>query len=272
MLKDVDSLEAIIDSWDEGQKRTVNALKLAIAQLNKEAFARLIRTVKTEPEAVAALKQALSDEVVYAVLRHHGLVKPSLHERVEEALESVRPALSSHGGNVELVAIEPPAVAVIRLLGACSGCPASELTLSEGVEKAIREYCPEITEIKKAKGITVCGDQVHFVSPFAASEQSDWIYALELAEVKEDEIKSIDLKGRSLILSRKGDKVVCYQNICAHLGMPLDMGSFEGGILTCPYHGFKFDTDSGECLTAPEVQLHTCAVRVKGSAVEVRLE
>ena len=45
----------------------------------------------------------------------------------------------------------------------------------------------------------------------------------------------------------------------------------EDGIITCPHHGFRYDLGSGECLTAPEVQLQSHAVRVIGSRVEVRL-
>jgi Thioredoxin-like proteins and domains len=274
MLKDVESLEAIIETWDENQQRTVSALKAAIAELNKEAFARLIRNVRGEPASMGALKQALADEVVYSVLRHHRLLKPSLHERIEEALATVRPALASHGGNVELVEIELPSTAVVRLIGACSNCPASELTLSEGVEKAIKEHCPEITEIKRVKSMSSCSSSeisVNFVSPFAGIDESNWTYALKLSELQTGILKAVELQGRSLILTLLEDKVACYQNSCAHLGMPLDMGTFENGIITCPYHGFKFAADSGECLTAPEVQLETLAVRVKDGLVEIKL-
>ena len=63
----------------------------------------------------------------------------------------------------------------------------------------------------------------------------------------------------------------CFQNACGHLGMEIDGGEIEDGIITCPYHGFRYDLASGECLTAPEVQLQPHAVRVTGERVEVRL-
>jgi Fe-S cluster biogenesis protein NfuA/nitrite reductase/ring-hydroxylating ferredoxin subunit len=274
MLKNIESLEAIIETWDEDQQRTVVALKTAIAALNKEAFARLIRNVKCEPAAMSSLKQALADEVVYSVLRHHKLLKPSLHERIEEALATVRPALASHGGSVELVEVQLPSTAVVRLIGACSHCPASELTLSEGVEKAIKEHCPEIVEVRRVMGLSNCSTieiPVNFVSPFAALDDSNWTHALKLSQLQSGVIKALELNGYSLILTLLGDKVVCYQNSCAHLGMPIDMGNFENGIITCPYHGFKFAIDSGECLTAPEVQLESLAVRFKEDSVEIKL-
>ena len=281
LLKDINVLERIVDDWDEHESNTVEALRRADDALHKEAFSRLIKTVRQVPEAMTALKEAVGDEIVYAVLRHLEIVKPSLHERVEQALESVRPYLGTHGGNVELVEITPPETVTIRLLGACDGCPASGLTLSEGVEKAIKEYCPEITTIKKAKGgmtakpvDTANGTPIHFVSPFANSADEGWEYAALFDEIPESNIKVVIVAGNEVLLSRFDDKVTCYQNACAHLGMPLDMGEVREGILICPHHAFEYSLQSGECLTAPEVQLQTHAVRVvgdvKGDKVEIK--
>jgi nitrite reductase/ring-hydroxylating ferredoxin subunit len=54
--------------------------------------------------------------------------------------------------------------------------------------------------------------------------------------------------------------------------MPLDMGEVSDGVITCSYHGFKYLLETGECLTAPEVQLKLHAVRVMDDRVQVRLE
>ena len=140
LLKDVQSLEGLVVDWDEQQQNTYLALREAHDALSKEAISRLIRALKSDPGAMALLKEAMSDEVIYSVLRHHGIVKPSIQERLEQALDSVRPYLASHGGNVEIVNVILPDTVEIRLLGACDGCPASSLTPSEGVEKAIKEY------------------------------------------------------------------------------------------------------------------------------------
>ena len=275
LLKDIQSLESLTADWNEQQRNTLQALKQAHDDLNKEAFTRLVRALKTEPAALAILKEAVADEVIYAVLRHHGIVKATLHERVEDALETVRPSLESHGGNVELVEIMPPETVVIRLLGACDGCPASALTLSEGVEKAIKEHCPEITTIKKAKGgvtaAPVDGVKINFVSPFARGEDAGWVFVCKLDTIPEGNIKVATVSNNEVLLSRFDNKVTCYQNACAHMGMPMDMGDVSNGILVCPHHGFEYSLQTGECLSAPEVQLHTHAVRVIDDQVEVKL-
>ncbi|MDQ7051271.1 MAG: NifU family protein [Enterobacterales bacterium] len=274
-LGEINRLETLIEHWDEGHSHIVKQLRKADNALHKEAITKIIKSVKKVPEAMNALKGAVSDELVYSVLRHLGIVKASLQERVEDALESVRPFLGSHGGNVELVELIPPNKVTIRLLGACDGCPASGLTLREGVEKAIKERCPEITEITKARGGSLAkpvdGIPVHFISPFANSEDEGWVYAAEFEEVPEKLIKIVTVSGNELILSRFDDKISCFQNACAHLGMPLDMGEIREGILICPHHAFEYSLESGECLTAPQVQLQTHAVRVVGNKVEVKL-
>jgi nitrite reductase/ring-hydroxylating ferredoxin subunit/Fe-S cluster biogenesis protein NfuA len=217
----------------------------------------------------AALREAAGDEVVYAVLRRHGILKPSLFERVDQALGTVRPMLASHGGDAELVAVDGQR-AEVRFLGACDGCPASALTFYAGVKKAIQEHVPEITEIRQAKGLGG-GEGVHFTSPFAAYQTDGWSHAVDLDALVDGETKFVDVDGRSVLLSRFGDKVTCFENACAHMGMSLDGGEIENGLITCPYHGFRYALESGECLTAPEVQLRPHGVRVVGERIEVRL-
>lgn len=268
-LGDIERLEAIFETWDETSRGVAQAYRRSIEALNAEAIRRLVRALKDDPAARAAMRSAAGDEVVYAVLRRHGIVKPTVAERVENALASIRPMLASHGGDVELVNVEPPAIDV-RFTGACDGCPASVLTFHAGVKKAVQDVCPEITEIRQIKGLG--GDSgVRFISPFALAAQGDWHLAASLHEIPEGGVRAMELGGAKLMLSRQGPVVACFENACAHLGLPLDAGLVENGIITCPYHDFRYDLATGECLTAPEVQLQAHAVRVIGQRVEVRL-
>jgi Fe-S cluster biogenesis protein NfuA len=69
-----------------------------------------------------------------------------MREKVEAALEKVRPALQADGGDVELVEVSDGVVSV-RLTGACGSCPMSTMTLKMGVERAIRQAVPEIKKL-----------------------------------------------------------------------------------------------------------------------------
>jgi Fe-S cluster biogenesis protein NfuA len=67
-------------------------------------------------------------------------------EKVEAALDKVRPALLADGGNVALVGVEDGVVSV-RLMGACGSCPMSTMTLRAGVERVLRQELPEIKKV-----------------------------------------------------------------------------------------------------------------------------
>jgi len=67
-------------------------------------------------------------------------------ERVQKALDKIRPSLQADGGDVELVEVENNVVKV-RLTGACGGCPFSQMTLKNGIEKIVKEEIPEIIEV-----------------------------------------------------------------------------------------------------------------------------
>ena len=69
-----------------------------------------------------------------------------MKEKVEAALNAIRPALQNDGGDVELVDVSDGIVKV-RLTGACGGCPMSTMTLKMGIERVIKEQIPEIKEV-----------------------------------------------------------------------------------------------------------------------------
>lgn len=69
-----------------------------------------------------------------------------LREKVEEALDRIRPGLRFDGGDVELIDVED-GVVTLRLVGACGGCPMSTMTLKMGIERAIKSAVPEIKEV-----------------------------------------------------------------------------------------------------------------------------
>jgi Fe-S cluster biogenesis protein NfuA/nitrite reductase/ring-hydroxylating ferredoxin subunit len=224
---------------------------------------------------MSALRHAVSDEVVYAVLLYHELVKPPkppLAQRIQTALEEVRPGLKNHNGDVELVAIKPPDTVEVRLIGTCSSCPASTLTLSQGIEQAIKNHCPEITKVIAVNNNpTVKNANSGLISPFSSQITSTWIKVATIEQVPEFGVLAVQIAGNSLILHRQGARVICYRNACAHLGYPLEKGKFENGIITCPSHGFQYKLETGECLTAPDVSLQSYPVRIKGYNVFVQM-
>jgi Fe-S cluster biogenesis protein NfuA len=72
----------------------------------------------------------------------------SLLERVEEALDTIRPYLETDGGNVSVEEITPEGIVRLKLLGSCGSCPMSIMTLKAGIEGAVMKAVPEITGIE----------------------------------------------------------------------------------------------------------------------------
>ena len=70
-----------------------------------------------------------------------------MREKVEAALEKVKPMLKADGGDVELVDVSSDGVVKVKLTGACGGCPMSQMTLKSGIEKVIKENVPEVKEV-----------------------------------------------------------------------------------------------------------------------------
>jgi Fe-S cluster biogenesis protein NfuA len=70
-----------------------------------------------------------------------------MKEKVQEVLDKIRPQLQADGGDVELVDVQEGIVQV-RLQGSCKGCPMSQMTLKNGIERILKEQIPEVTEVQ----------------------------------------------------------------------------------------------------------------------------
>ncbi len=70
-----------------------------------------------------------------------------MREDIEKALQKIRPALQADGGDIELVDVVDGVVKV-RLTGACGGCPMSQMTLKQGVERVLKEEVPEVKGVE----------------------------------------------------------------------------------------------------------------------------
>ena len=117
----------------------------ALMDLYGEGLVRIFDAI-AEDGSEALRSRLVEDGVVASLLLIHDLYPVPLEERVQEALDSVRPYMESHGGNVELLGIED-GVARLRLEGSCHGCAASASTLELAVEEALRATAPDLEGI-----------------------------------------------------------------------------------------------------------------------------
>jgi Fe-S cluster biogenesis protein NfuA len=73
--------------------------------------------------------------------------KKSIEEKVVNAIEQLRPFLHADGGDMELVEVKDDATVVVKLLGACSDCSMSMMTLKAGLEESVKKAAPEVKEV-----------------------------------------------------------------------------------------------------------------------------
>jgi Fe-S cluster biogenesis protein NfuA len=71
----------------------------------------------------------------------------TFQEKVNEVIESVRPALQGHGGDVELIGVDEDKTVRVRLQGACRGCPGATMTMKMGIERILKEHVPEVKQV-----------------------------------------------------------------------------------------------------------------------------
>jgi Fe-S cluster biogenesis protein NfuA len=70
-----------------------------------------------------------------------------MKEKVQKAIDLIRPSLQADGGDVELVDVSVDGIVKVKLTGACHGCPMSQMTLKMGIEKIIKTQVPDIKEV-----------------------------------------------------------------------------------------------------------------------------
>jgi Fe-S cluster biogenesis protein NfuA/nitrite reductase/ring-hydroxylating ferredoxin subunit len=195
-----------------------------------------------------------ADELVGHLLIAHELHPLALRERVLGALEQVRPYLGSHGGGVELAAIEDGVVR-LRMQGSCHGCPSSTMTLKLAIEDAVREAAPEIEQIV-AEGVDDApraGALPMAPAQASGAPAATWSVVRSLDEAREDGTTMRDVAGHELLFVRLDGDVYAYRPGCAACGGSL---ALEGETLVCSRCGHCFAVrGAGRCAEDPALSL-----------------
>lgn len=252
------------------QRTRALALKDALEAFHKAGLSTIVRTLKQDPHGKELLFALVDDPGVYALLALHGIVKADVRTRVARVVENLRPYTQSHGGNVTLVDVTADTV-YVRLAGACNGCSMSSVTLRNGIEEALKEQVPEITRIEVVPNEP--DSTPALVSLSRAPRGDGWVDGPALDDVQDARPFRFEVSdGRSIVILRFGDSISAWWNACAHMGLPIDGGmvDVEARTITCPWHGFRYDCASGECLTAPQAQLEGVPARVTNGRIQLR--
>jgi len=218
----------------------------AVIELYGDGLQRIMGVLEAAGAAGAPIRDELvADGSVASLLLIHDLYPVGLEERVTEALDSVRPYMESHGGNVELVSLID-GVAHLRLEGSCSGCSASQATLELAIKQALDEHAPDLEGLEVegviemapiADGPTPTG----FELPLAEVSPPSWIALDGVAKIGPGELVAFDAGGTALLVANVAGSLLAYRDECASCGEALHTGVLDGRLLRCGGCGVEFD-------------------------------
>jgi Fe-S cluster biogenesis protein NfuA len=143
----IDAAQKAVERLDADAREAAHELEAAIEDHHSTVLRTMVTRLRADESGREMLYELVDDPEVYAAFAKAGIVKPSLAMQAILVLDGVRPYLTSHNGDVELVKIED-GVAHVRLLGACQGCGSSTDTLRDSVARALLDHIPELHEVR----------------------------------------------------------------------------------------------------------------------------
>jgi len=269
----VEALLAEVETLEDPRAREKTAEMVGVLlELYGEALARIMEAVARSTGREALFEAFTADELVSHLLILHGLHPLGIEERVERALEEVRPYLRSHGGDVELLGVED-GVARVRMEGSCDGCPSSTATLKLAIEEAVMRAAPDLERVE-AEG--AAGPRPAFVAGPTLRRRGRpdgggprWT---ELGELPVPPGGTLvrEVSGERVLFAALGEGLYAYRDLCPGCGGPLEGGTLEGGEIVCPGCSRRYDARrAGRC--RGEQELHLEPVPLLGGAGGVRV-
>jgi Fe-S cluster biogenesis protein NfuA/nitrite reductase/ring-hydroxylating ferredoxin subunit len=241
-------LEQLVSRGDPSVSEKAEELVSLLVELYGGGLERILEVIADEGQAGDAIvRRLMEDELVQALLLVHGLHPVGLDDRINDALESVRPYMGSHSGGVENLGVDEDGVLHLRLEGNCEGCPSSRVTVRSAIEDAVRKAAPELA------GLDVQG-VVEDESPAAnllqigglggheprTAPRDEWA-SVARPEIVPGQLQSLDVDGLPVLLCSLEDNLYAYRNSCASCGSLLDNGRLEDEALICASCGQAYN-------------------------------
>jgi Fe-S cluster biogenesis protein NfuA/nitrite reductase/ring-hydroxylating ferredoxin subunit len=249
LLERVQELQDALEQAEGSPTRDIaEELVAAIVQMYGAGLDRILSGLLAsgaEGERIAT--ELAQDPLVATLLLIHDLHPAPLEQRVQAALDSVRPYMDSHGGDVELLSLRD-GVARIRLQGSCSDCSASSVTLELAIKQALEDAAPDLEGLE-VEG--VAPQLTGLALPMANGQGSElpmvmspgpapgappapaWFELGPVDEPAEGSIAAVTVDGTELVVAKVDGTLLAYRDACAQCGGPLRDGSLASGALRC---------------------------------------
>jgi Fe-S cluster biogenesis protein NfuA/nitrite reductase/ring-hydroxylating ferredoxin subunit len=290
LVQRVQDLQERLDATGDAATREVaDQLVSAVVQMYGAGLERIVDALTAAGPDGRRIADALSeDELVATLLLIHDLHPVPLEDRVRAALDSVRPYMESHGGNVELLSVQD-GVATIHLRGSCSDCAASAVTLELAIKHALEEAAPDLEglEVLGVAAQTAGGSGLPMVSGNMApavtgmelpvvmagpAPQPSWVEVQAVAGLADGALAAVSVAGSDLVVANVDGTLLAYRDRCANCGAALHEGLLSGGALACPECARSFFLPrAGRSLDDEQMQLEPVPLLRDEGRVKVAL-
>ena len=248
LLERVQELQDRLDSVGESTTRNLaEELVSAVVQMYGAGLEGILERLLAGGEAGEQIAVSLTDDPFLAtLLLIHDLHPVPLEARVQEALDSVRPYMESHGGNVELLSLEN-GIARIHLRGSCSDCSASAVTLELAIKQALEQAAPDLEglEVEGVAPQTMDGQGLPMVTGSAPTGMElpvvmsgpppapSWFDVESMGELADGQVVPVAVAGNELMIANVDGTLLAYRDTCAGCGASLHDGDLRSGALSC---------------------------------------
>ena len=263
LIARVQELTGRLEDLDDPACRSLaEELTSAVVQMYGAGLERIVEL------ADAGTRDEMSkDSLVAGLLMIHDLYPVPIEERVMQALDTVRPYMESHGGNVELLGIED-GIAKLRLEGSCKSCRASSSTLELAVRQALEEAAPDLLGMD-VEGVMEEEEEVTGIALPMANGAPSW-HTLDIAPP--ELLTGTDVEGMSLFVANVDGTLLAYRNSCASCGGDLTGGALDAGSLACPGCGRTyFLPGAGRSMDDDHLQLQPIPLLREAEGIKVAL-
>jgi Fe-S cluster biogenesis protein NfuA/nitrite reductase/ring-hydroxylating ferredoxin subunit len=235
-------------------------LAAELTELYGAALERIVAiTAEVAPDLVGRF---VADDLVASLMLVHGLHPHGVERRIEDALDSVRPYLGSHGGDVTLLQVVDDSEGMtvrLQFAGSCKSCPSSAVTLEFAVEDAVRAAAPEITTIEvvaaQVDSSTASSSGLISVDSLMSrihtkdTAGAAWYPVPDVGDLGPGEVGGFLVAGVPILACRVGDELFAYHDRCgscdeslAGAALHRPMGAPIGeAVLRCPRCHAHFD-------------------------------
>jgi Fe-S cluster biogenesis protein NfuA/nitrite reductase/ring-hydroxylating ferredoxin subunit len=242
-----DRIQTLLDASSSGGAAARERAEQLVREVTDLYGAVLERMMDVASAADPGLRARFAaDDLVASLLLVHGLHPYDVQRRVSDALDSVRPYLGSHGGDVSLLGVDDGVVR-LQFQGSCKTCPSSSVTLELAVEDAVRAAAPEISSIEvvaaeKDSSADVIPAKALMTHLHANGHRSTaWQPVPELAELSDGEVGGFRVSGATALVCRVGGDIFAYRDRCSSCTGTLAGAQLTGAVLRCPNCGAGFD-------------------------------